>query len=66
MTVALTVLVAALMTETELAPLLLTYTDVPFGLTADPKGFTPTLTVATTDLLPVSMTETLLLLRLVT
>src|SRR5207245_155989 len=61
-TVAITVLVAVLITETLFVPSLATYARVPSGVTATKAGLAPAPigTVATTVLVAVLMTETVL------
>jgi hypothetical protein len=59
-TVAVTVLVAVLMTETVLLLEFATYILVPSGVIPTPNGSSPTAIVAVTALLAVSITETLL------
>ena len=56
--VAVAMFVAVLILVMVLAPELATHTRVPSALTVMPVGFRPTLTVATTVLVAVSMTET--------
>src|SRR3989442_1736215 len=58
-TVAITVLVAVLITETLFVPSLATYARDPSGVKATPPGRTPTGTVAITVLVAVLITETL-------
>jgi hypothetical protein len=57
-TVAITVLVAVLITETELDWEFATYTRDPSGVNATPIGLAPTPIVAFTVLVAVSTTET--------
>src|SRR2546427_347158 len=65
-TVAITVLVAVLITETLFVPSLATYARVPSGVRATPKGLVPTGTVAMTALVAVLMTETVVKFPLAT
>jgi hypothetical protein len=58
--VAVTLLLAVAMTETELPKLFVTYVSDPSGVMASPCGAEPTVTVAATVLVAVSITETLL------
>ena len=60
--VAVTVLVAVLMTETLLLAAFATYALLPSGTKSTPRGPVPTVMVAVTVLVAVLMTETLLLL----
>ena len=57
MAATVTLLVAVSILVTVPAPALVTNTRVPSGVTATPLGFAPTLIVASTDLVVVSMTE---------
>src|SRR5262245_47337318 len=57
-TVAVTVLVAVLMTETVWSRVFTTYTDEPFGVMATAPGSVPTAIVVVTALVDVSMTDT--------
>ena len=59
--VLLIVFVAVSITETVLLSEFVTYTVFPFGLTAAPTEWSPTITVAVTVLVEVLITETLLL-----
>jgi len=56
--VAVTVLVAVLMTETVLAASFVTYAVAPFGEMATPRGAAPTVIAVVTKLVLVLMTET--------
>jgi hypothetical protein len=58
LTVAITVLVAVLITETELDSEFATYTRAPSGVKATPMGLAPTPIVALTVFVAVSTTET--------
>ena len=59
-TVAMTVLVAVLITETLLLPRFGIYTLAPLGVTATPIGKVPTVTVAITVFVAVLIAETVL------
>ena len=61
--VAVTVLVAVVMTETVLEPKLAAYAEAPFGVISTSLGDGPTGTVATTVLLAVPITTTALVAR---
>src|SRR5205823_5704021 len=65
-TVAITVFVAVLITDTVLSHLFATYTRDPSGVTATPMGRLPTATVSHTVFVEMSRTDTSLLSSLLT